>query len=89
MAKLEKTIDDLEGTVVTPFTRVLPSTSLCSPDFSVSVFSFLICTSLHFSHLPALALFAHRRADELYNQKLKYKAISEELDNALNDLNTL
>lgn len=40
VAKLEKTIDDLEGTVVTPFTRVLPSTSLCSPDFSVSVFSF-------------------------------------------------
>lgn len=40
VAKLEKTIDDLEGTVVTPFTRVLPSTSLCGPDFSVSVFSF-------------------------------------------------
>ncbi|MEQ2180673.1 Tropomyosin alpha-3 chain [Goodea atripinnis] len=27
--------------------------------------------------------------DELYTQKLKYKAISEELDHALNDMNTL
>lgn len=28
-------------------------------------------------------------ADELYTQKLKFKAISEELDHALNDMNTL
>lgn len=29
------------------------------------------------------------RADELYAQKLKYKAISEELDHALNDMTSM
>lgn len=28
-------------------------------------------------------------ADEVYAQKMKYKAISEELDNALNDITSL
>lgn len=56
--------------------------------------SFLFPPDLHISvFLPLLSLFlslsAHRHADELYNQKLKYKAISEELDHALNDLNSL
>lgn len=30
-----------------------------------------------------------RPVDELYAQKLKYKAISEELDHALNDMTSL
>lgn len=30
-----------------------------------------------------------RSSDELYTQKLKYKAISEELDHALNDMTSM
>lgn len=89
VAKLEKTIDDLEGTVVTPFTRLQPVfavlisqslSSLFPPNLHICAFSPPSCSRF---------LSAPRRADELYNQKLKYKAISEELDHALNDLNTL
>lgn len=42
--------------------------------------------SLHF--LPVLPC-APVPTDELYAQKLKYKAISEELDHALNDMTSL
>jgi len=39
--------------------------------------------SLHTSAFPGGML------DELYAQKLKYKAISEELDHALNDMTSM
>lgn len=49
-------------------------------------------------HLYFLFLFLHHPlplnnnynlVDELYAQKLKYKAISEELDHALNDMTSM
>lgn len=55
--KLEKTIDDLEGTVVTShFKFVLPKTNLFSSESSVCVlfFSLLICTTLHFPSFSLL-----------------------------------
>lgn len=41
------------------------------------------------SAFPSGLLSARCPADELYAQKLKYKAISEELDHALNDMTSL
>lgn len=104
VAKLEKTIDDLEGTLhLNPFFSPVVIYTVSSRHFkslSFLNFSFLIfdltslfflLISLHGLHFPppALPLFALRPADELYTQKLKFKAISEELDHALNDMNTL
>lgn len=102
VAKLEKTIDDLEGTprsnpsFQSCFFALFKSLSYLISRFLISDlvslffsswFPFMVCTILHFS--SACSLSALRRADELYTQKLKFKAISEELDNALNDMNTL
>lgn len=46
--------------------------------------------SLRFLHFrPFLPAVSRSAADELYAQKLKYKAISEELDHALNDMTSM
>lgn len=62
-----------------PSTTPLPSAHLplCTPVISTAI------PFLH-SRLPPWRLL-----DELYAQKLKYKAISEELDHALNDMTSM
>lgn len=97
VAKLEKTIDDLEGTLyfsphlqprTSSDTKSLTSYSVVSlSDFLPPSWSAHVCLFLWPSR--ACLLSALWPADELYTQKLKYKGISEELDNALNDMNTL
>lgn len=42
-----------------------------------------------FALSPGPSLCSCACADELYAQKLKYKAISEELDHALNDMTSM
>lgn len=110
VAKLEKTIDDLEGMIYfslsfsvlqwSPLslhsTFVQIFNILCFPNPFPLIFLFLFPISprglQHFTSEPpplAFSLPSLWPADELYTQKLKYKAISEELDHALNDMNTL
>lgn len=45
--------------------------------------------SLDHSPCPCTSAFHFLVIDELYAQKLKYKAISEELDHALNDMTSM
>lgn len=45
--------------------------------------------SLGLSPCPCLSASHFLLVDELYAQKLKYKAISEELDHALNDMTSM
>ena len=56
--------------------------------------SFLTIPSLHLLLIPLLCVLippcgSCACPDELYAQKLKYKAISEELDHALNDMTSM
>lgn len=69
--------------------------NLCSLLFFLFVFllllllSILILPLLPLLVLNFLFLFFFVQTDELYAQKLKYKAISEELDHALNDMTSM
>lgn len=68
------------------------SSGLSSVHPSGSVFHFIIFSpsSPPPSPLPMLRPpFPSGSPDEVYAQKMKYKAISEELDNALNDITSL
>lgn len=66
----------------------LPPSSGCFLSTSLSctcptTFGLFRCTSPHSHYSPGPPI------DELYSQKLKYKAISEELDHALNDMTSM
>lgn len=106
MAKLEKTIDDLEGMIVILFNTFLPlgfhmifyiyffytGRTLF---IALSPCPLPVCFDVHNLYLLffPISFFSplsfHVRTDELYAQKLKYKAISEELDHALNDMTSM
>ncbi|KPP75502.1 tropomyosin alpha-3 chain-like [Scleropages formosus] len=86
VAKLEKTIDDLEGRA---FSIVWPLLLNVFLPFFPALLDFLFsCWSYGF--FSSISTYAPQKpADELYAQKLKYKAISEELDHALNDMTSM
>lgn len=77
-----------------------PAFSLASLSHSIFVhFSLILVLSFYYPHsflssfplfpLPTLPPIPGSPPDEVYAQKMKYKAISEELDNALNDITSL
>jgi hypothetical protein len=94
VAKLEKTIDDLEGRTLTRHIVAVHSTVIRCYKLYSPACALWLCLALHpplgvnlSSSLSPLPLCAS--TDELYAQKLKYKAISEELDHALNDMTSM
>lgn len=60
---------------------------LCCPQPTAHSHSLSPLRALH--SIPPSAPCLPPPADEVYAQKMKYKAISEELDNALNDITSL
>lgn len=99
VAKLEKTIDDLEGKKFCREAHFLKSglkleTRLLLSVYFVSVFALFrlisSCSDVAFTDwLLKVPFLFFVQTDELYAQKLKYKAISEELDHALNDMTSM
>lgn len=69
-------------------TSMLPvPTHPCCPQPAAHSHSLSLPRVLH--SIPPSAPCLPSPADEVYAQKMKYKAISEELDNALNDITSL
>lgn len=104
MAKLEKTIDDLEGRIQTLFLDgALGNTGVYRKSCSGLISLILACITFPLAASLTLLMFppvlhsssfslhslSSLLTDELYAQKLKYKAISEELDHALNDMTSM
>lgn len=88
VAKLEKTIDDLEGATLTCLTVIIDRLTAARKTFVW----FSLCITYFVWHVFCLFFSPWSllgRTDELYAQKLKYKAISEELDHALNDMTSM
>lgn len=66
----------------------------CVPHLVLSYLkSHAVCSDVAFATIPgakrSVPFLFLMQTDELYAQKLKYKAISEELDHALNDMTSM